>query len=249
MSTAEYERDYRQSHQDHGDAYEEELKTSKFLHRQWEIERASLALILNVQLRDKTRPRYLDFACGTGRIIEFCEDYMNESIGVDVSPSMLEVARNKVRRAELLCHDLTASIPPELGKFDVITAFRFFARAQPCLRTEVIEVLTRLLKDDGILIFNNHVRRERLMMPTRRLYKGIMGRAKIPHCLADAEVEALVSDIGLSIAKTIAIGAVPDRLRRVIPHNLSSRLERTVAKTTWGKRAAASKIYVCKKES
>src|SRR5215213_1976028 len=45
--------------------------------------------------------RYLDFACGTGRILAVFKDLIHSKVGVDTSSGQLELAREKVPDAEL----------------------------------------------------------------------------------------------------------------------------------------------------
>ena len=99
---------------------------------------------------------HLDFACGTGRIIEFMSGHTTESTGVDVSPSMLAEARGKGIDARLIEADITDSDELAGETFNLITAFRFFLNAEPELRASAITALGKRLAPDGVLVFNNH---------------------------------------------------------------------------------------------
>src|SRR5438094_7124554 len=68
--------------------------------------------------------RYLDFACGTGRILQLGAPYFAESFGIDVSETMLAVARRSAPTTRLIRADVTTG-PPDVGPFTVISLFRF----------------------------------------------------------------------------------------------------------------------------
>ncbi len=62
--------------------------------------------------------RALDAACGTGRHTKYLADKGFDTIGIDCSPEMLELARVKVPEARFELGDLTA-IPFASGSFDL----------------------------------------------------------------------------------------------------------------------------------
>src|SRR4051794_14793106 len=98
--------DYRRSHLERGRSYDQTLAQSPFDHYMDEVERLRLQEIVR-RLFPADIPRYLDFACGTGRITQLVAPMAREAIGVDVSPSMLEAARSKCSQAKFLLADLT----------------------------------------------------------------------------------------------------------------------------------------------
>lgn len=100
-------------------------------------------------------PRYLDFACGTGRITEIVAPLAREAVGIDVSRSMLEVAAAKCPRVRFVESDATRG-RPDIGSFDLVTAFRFFGNAQEELRKDALRAIVSLLRPGGHLILNNH---------------------------------------------------------------------------------------------
>ena len=100
--------------------------------------------------------RYLDFACGTGRILAALQNRVASATGIDTSAEMLELARRKAPSVELICGD--AVVDPSVlgGSYDLVTAFRFFLNAGESLRRDVLAVLHDALAEDGILVFNIH---------------------------------------------------------------------------------------------
>ena len=146
--------DYRRSHLERGTSYDATLDTNPFdaYMAKWE---AHWLAQLVTRLHGEGIPRYLDFACGTGRVTQIVAPLARESIGIDISSSMLEVARAKCPGTRFIEVDLTRQ-SVDLGKFDVITSFRFFGNAQDALRRDALTALARLLRPGGHLIVNNH---------------------------------------------------------------------------------------------
>ena len=87
--------DYRDSHASRGDSYDARLAGQPFdaYMARWE---AWWLPRLVARLHPDGVPRYLDFACGTGRITGIVAPLARESVGVDVSESMLSRARAKI---------------------------------------------------------------------------------------------------------------------------------------------------------
>jgi SAM-dependent methyltransferase len=128
--------------------YQQDAHSSKI----WQIEQEYLAKVIQDYVRDKTNVRYLDFACGAGRIIRFIEEYMDYSVGVDISGAMLIQARKHVKKSVLKEMDI---IKEEMGQtFDVITSFRFFLNAEDSLRTAVLKSILKLMNENTIFIFS-----------------------------------------------------------------------------------------------
>ena len=148
---------YRESHKYEGkgaeyEAYYHNKAWQRFL---WSREQEIILRILDKYFAGRD-VHLLDFACGTGRITELLENRVKTSTGVDVSGSMLAIAREKLKRTELIETDITAENVLKPRKFNLITAFRFFLNAEPELRSAAIGALAELLDEDGYLVFNNH---------------------------------------------------------------------------------------------
>jgi len=148
---------YRESHkyQSKGAEYEEYYQNKAWQRFLWSREQEILLKILEKYFTGRN-VHLLDFACGTGRITEFLENHVKTSTGVDVSDSMLAVARKKLKRTEIIKADITVENILKPRKFNLITAFRFFLNAEPELRSATIKALVELLDEDGYLVFNNH---------------------------------------------------------------------------------------------
>ena len=148
------ESDYRRSHLERGADYDAALAYDPFDAFLAARERA---LLLEAVARAFPRgiPRYLDFACGTGRITQLVAPLAVQSYGVDVSETMLAQARAKCPGTTFLLRDLTHE-PAGIEPVQLVTAFRFFGNAQDELRRDAIRAMHAVLAEHGILILDNH---------------------------------------------------------------------------------------------
>jgi SAM-dependent methyltransferase len=148
--------DYRESHRhpDKPGVYDAEWNPGTISDLIWRIEK----MLLNDVIRGF--PNYpmsvLDFACGTGRILSFLEKIVDKCVGIDVSSEMVEVARKRCVRSQIIEGDLTVNSNLLHCKFDLVTVFRFFLNAQDALRIEALQALHSVLRKEGILIANFH---------------------------------------------------------------------------------------------
>jgi SAM-dependent methyltransferase len=152
-------RSYRQSHLGAGKArsYDEDLwdpRAAKGL--DWLVEQQLLADVLRVAVPPGARSA-ADFACGTGRILEFLGRYFRSPVGIDISPDMLALARARCPRAVLILGDVTIDHDLSPGPFDLITAFRFFLNAEPSLRSQVLAWMGKSLRPGGVVVANFHL--------------------------------------------------------------------------------------------
>ena len=73
----------------------------------WQIESRILDRVVVEFRKTHDQIDYLDFACGTGRVLTHLESSVNTATGIDISGSMLDRAANKVLSAKLVCVDIT----------------------------------------------------------------------------------------------------------------------------------------------
>lgn len=92
---------YRESHTKKGHDYSKSFEEVPHQSMVWQLERRVLDRIV-AKYFPKDKPRHFDFACGTGRILGYLADRVRTSTGVDVSDTMLSVARQAVAGAEIL---------------------------------------------------------------------------------------------------------------------------------------------------
>ncbi len=191
------EGDYRTSHLTKGADYDDALSHDAFDSYMTTVERRLIEQLV-ARLFPEGLEKYLDFACGTGRITEIIEPLARESWGVDVSPVMLEQATLKCAHTQFINGDLTReslSIP----LVDLVTAFRFLANAQDELRREALRAMRDQMKEDGYLIINNH----RNAWSIRNLLTS-HGPERID--LHYGKLRRLLTDAGFRVRRTYGIG-------------------------------------------
>ena len=236
--------DYRRSHLDpgKGESYQDAFARNPYRSMIWGLEKRILDRLLDTDFEG--RPiRHLDFACGTGRILAYVADRAEVSVGVDVSPSMLAVAKAGAGRSELIEADLTASDVLGDRGFNLITAFRFFPNAQPSLREEAMRVLLKHLSPGGWLVFNNHKNSGSFKARLARLRRrgGTEG-------MSAAEVRALLDGNGLKIARQRSIGIAPASERHLLlPAALLRPLEAFLSDRPFLRGWGEDVIYCCRR--
>jgi len=114
----------------------------------------------------------LDFGCGVGRLTQSLVDYFDEVYGVDIAPSIIQLAR-KYNRHESKCkyilnqkNDL--KIFPD-NNFDFIYTTLTLQHMRPTLSKNYIREFLRTLVPNGLLVFQ-------LPSGPRNLVKKIIGR-------------------------------------------------------------------------
>lgn len=195
--------DYRSSHTNRGADYHETFTEHPHARMLWELEQRTIDDVIRVWFNGRVT-RYLDFACGTGRVLAHVSQYADESTGVDISASMLAVARKTAPGAELILGDITREELLEDRSFDLISAFRFFPNAQPQLRSEALVGLMKLLAPNGVLITNNHLNASSTAAAVTRA----LGR-RSGNLVSDGEIRALLSSEGLVIEEAWGLGFLP----------------------------------------
>lgn len=145
-------------------------------------------------------PRSLDFACGTGRLTKTIEEFSDQSFALDISPSMVEQAKNVCEKTTFFLGDISQE-KIEIDPVNLITSFRFFGNAQHKLRIEVLEALNKYLVQDGLLIINNHRNPWAISRMSLRL-AGINEGLDLNYF----KLRTLLQQCGFTIKKTYGIG-------------------------------------------
>jgi SAM-dependent methyltransferase len=240
--------DYRKSHvsPDKGSRYDALYAPGSALAFYWgEFERPYIeAQFARVQ-QERGGGRYLDFACGTGRILSVGAPFFDETVGIDVSEAMTTIAREKTPEAQIVQADvLTQQV--DVGTFDVVTLFRFLLRAG-VLRDDVLQWLRGVIRPDGILIVNNHRNAHSVRGVTYRIGHTIHPDGFENELLTDREVEAMLRRHGFDVVEEYGFGSVPSfRGRLLLPRRLLLALERRLSGSGRLTRFAKNRIYVCR---
>lgn len=192
----------------------------------WPVERRQIDKVLSRQANPREFT-YLDFACGTGRVLSHISKVASSSIGVEISPTMAAVAKLRAPMARILTRDITDSSVRVEGVYDVITAFRFILNAEPELRLDSLKALRlRLADSSSILIFNNHgnlmSHKALLALRTRR---GRLHGQTSGHVMSHKQVVALANAAGLAVCRVSGCGLLGGRVARVLPRPIVERIE------------------------
>lgn len=237
---------YRESHLNRGADYDEGWNTIPHRAMMWRLEQRALDAIF-ASLGVSGVQSYLDFACGTGRMLGFLGKHAQSVTGVDISPSMLEVAQARAPDAELICGDLTRE--PLLGtrQFDVISAFRFFPNAEPELRRDAIARLVEHLKPTGIVVFNNHRNPGSLFRRTLKVLGRLEPDPPGARHMHHEEVLGMVAAAGLRITRAIPLGTLPlEEGYFYGPPAAVEAVERLLSRIPLTRPLALNTIYVCR---
>ena len=196
------DQDYRASHLERGGRYDANLAESPFDAYMSGWERKHLPNVIR-RFFPHGPQRYLDFACGTGRITAQVAPMAGQSVGVDISPTMIEEARKKCPQTSFHLADLTQQAPDLGGNFDLITSFRFFGNAQDELREGALKAITQRMAPGGHLVINSHRNPRALYALLDRMTGGNTGSMDL-HL---PKLRALLYRHGLTIVGLQPIGA------------------------------------------
>jgi ubiquinone/menaquinone biosynthesis C-methylase UbiE len=102
--------------------------------------------------RPKKGMAVLDVGCGTGVHLELFQRFQCRLHGIDSSPSMLDIARNRLGEAADLRLGDASQMPFEDQSFDLITSMLVLHEMKHQTRIAVISEMKRVLKDSGHLL-------------------------------------------------------------------------------------------------
>ncbi len=132
-------------------------KSAKNYDRLFEKMNKGLRLIGMRMFRPSRGMNILDVGCGTGTHLELYQRYACQLYGLDSSPSMLDIARQRLKDTAKLDLANAAKMPYEAQMFDLIIAMLALHEMPPEVRLAVVEEIKRVLKKDGhILIIDYH---------------------------------------------------------------------------------------------
>ena len=202
--------DYRRSHVAKGASYDAKLAESPFdaYMSAWEARHVPSM----VRTCFPSGPeRYLDFACGTGRITQLIAPLARTSVAVDISPTMIEQARRKCPDTEFFLADITRDAL-DIGQFDLVSSFRFFGNAQDELREAALQAIARRTRKGGHLLINSHRNPRAIYALLDRMSGGDAGQMDLPL----AKLRALLRRNGFEIVRLQPIGAWMYRARQMV---------------------------------
>jgi SAM-dependent methyltransferase len=216
----------------------------------WELERAWLDRYLASSAVPSEQMDYLDFACGTGRVLAHLEERVRSARGIEISAAMLDIARQKVHRADLVCADITAT-PEVEGRYDLITCFRFLLNAEPALRRQAMRGLAARLKDgNSRLVFDNHgnlTSYKALRWPGSVLRRGQPVYESAGNVLSHTDVLRVLADAGLEVVARHGYGLLSGKAPQVFGYDPVLKLERRLAGAPVLERLGVHQLYVCRR--
>lgn len=189
--------------------------------------------------------RFLDFACGTGRVLKFGSRHFSDATGIDISPDMLEVARQRVPQARLICRDVTRDSDDDIGDFDVVTLFRFLLNAEPALRVDVLNWLARHMPSGAILIGNNHMESWSVPGIVTAAANVLVNRNR--NHISRSRLEQLLAQTGFRVERWAGFRVLPTVMGKAV---LGSRVQLAVEKlacAVGGGRFGAEHLFVARR--
>jgi len=238
--------DYRSSHADpeKPEEYELAYRPGTYAAWVWEREKPYLDELIDRRLSG-TAIRYLDLACGTGRIIGHVEQRVAESTGVDISGPMLEIAARNVTRSALIQGDPTRDRELVTGPFDLVTSFRLLLNAQPELREDVLAFTSDILADDGIFVVDVHGNSTSLRV-VGPLRNRLLRRERI-HQLSVLQVRRMLRRHGLEVVEMRGFGLVTPKLFRTLGRARAERIEALVQRLDVLRYLCVNLVFVARK--
>lgn len=207
-------------------------------------ERSVLRRLIGEWSRTNGRaPRLLDFACGSGRVLEAVDDLVAHATGVDVSEAMLTLAQARAPRARLILGD-PVRVPSLLdGTYDIITSFRFFLNAGDELRRKVLRVLRSYLAPDGLLIANIHGNAWSLRWPSATVRRHLMGDRRVNQ-LSPRSAARMFEREAFQVQRRIGVGLLTPRSYRLVGVGGADWLDR-LARHLRLDALCVDQIFVC----
>jgi hypothetical protein len=226
----------------------EEYAVNSYSSLLWNLEKEELGSLLRELRRTHKRLEYLDFAAGTGRIAASLENFVDKSTAIEISQSMAARASRRLCATQVLCRDITARGAAIEGKYDLITAFRFFLNAEPDLRVAAVRALAaRLRNESSLLVFNNHGNLWSLKIlawPHHHMRSAQKGWQPQGNYLRHSQIKHLLGSAGLRIVKVIGLGVLGGKIAAKIPFERSLRLERWFSASPFCSKFGQDQIYV-----
>ncbi|MFA5303073.1 MAG: class I SAM-dependent methyltransferase [Candidatus Nanoarchaeia archaeon] len=203
---------------------------------------------------------YMDFACGTGRIISYV--YTNfkfkRYLGIDLSRIMIAQAQKGVQKG-IFFKVADISRDNNIPKQDVITCFRLFLNLEDYNRKIILKSLNKLLKKDGYLIINNHLNRFSFLGAIAFILHNFFGfpfkrepnpdnKKTILNTLKNSELKDLIESCGFEVKKIYSFCFFPGYKNYIfLPKKILFVIEKAISKINFLSFFAKDAIFLCKK--
>lgn len=261
---ANYKSDYSSlylSRKEVGKVYNERI-SNKFELQIFELEKFFLKKIINEF--SLSNASYLDFACGTGRIIGYLSQLFSfkEQTGLDLSPNMINGARKTYPNVNFVVGNILEKDQVLDNHYDFITAFRLVLNLEEKNRKILLRAISKKLKKGGIFIVNNHMNRHSLMgliaFTLRKLFKFApkndleakkKGKRTIINTMSSSEMNVLLKESGFEIKKVYRFALLPGYKKFIcLPKSVLYYLELFLSNVPLLNLLSKDQIYVCVKK-
>jgi len=159
--------------------------------------------------------KVMDIGCGTGAQLAIYQKGGCQVYGIDLSQSMLRVARSKLGNQAALSFGDALRIPYPERTFDLVISSLFLHQLNPSLRRDMLNEAARVLRFEGYLMlidFHAQDKRTRSGNLTYAFISIIEFFAGWEHFrnsrdfLAQGGIPPLAADLGLKNRKSIVVG-------------------------------------------
>ena len=240
-----------------GEAYERGI-SNKFELAIFELEKIQLDRIYTRWLRDRGDFAYLDYATGTGRILTLFDDKTTVKFAVDSSSLQMEHAKSRVPGAIFIADNIVTNPGCLPIRFELITCFRLLLNLEKENRLPVLQNLSKALKDDGILVIDNHMNRYSILGLIAYFMKHWLGykdknaetsgQKRIINTMSQREMVELLNTAGFEVTNVYRLMVLPGYKRwTLLPMPLLVPVERILAAIPGINRFSKNQIFVCEK--
>ncbi len=212
----------------------------------WRLEQRTLNALLESASFVPHRDRYLDFACGTGRVLSYLAPHFDTAAGVDISEAMLVQARRRAPRAVLRAADVTTDPEVVGGEYDLVTSFRFLLNADPSDRLPAMRwIRSRLRDENSRVVVNNHGNlwtHKAVTHALRRLRGGHRGTTG--NVLSHRQVLRLAEASGFEVESVHGMGLLGGQALRLIPFERMTLLQEALREKPFVELLGEDQLYV-----
>lgn len=210
----------------------------------WEMQQRVLRSCIQELLAERSDPRVLDFACGTGRVLAEVHRLVPTVEGTDVSPAMVARAKQRVPGATISVGDITDEALLQYDAYDMVTAFRFVLNAAPETRRVVLSRLRALLLPrNGWLVVNNHGNIASLRhLALRARVRG----TGMENELSDRSMRTLLAESGFTVTAVHGFGIFPEVAYRSRFATVARQIDRATAARRWVRPVTIDRLYVAR---
>lgn len=235
--------DYSNSHKGEGKEYDDSFTYYPPRLFQWKLEK----ILLKKELKNIDRNiKVMDLATGTGRIAKYLHKDLNfkNVIGIDNANSMLDIARKDETGIEYRLFDIREKLPKNSENIGVITAFRFFGKADHALMNKAALFIDHISQSNTLIILNNHNNYNSLTFRISRIIKREMLEGR-----KDSEILQLFSSKKYMVINHFSTGITLQSGRRYFLGKVFSEIVESLNLIVFARKhnLGVNSIYVLKK--